>query len=124
MGGNEKAKSASKSATVDKSKSGTTLENSASKESVAALEPASKPAKSTTPPANPPIKPRAAKSDSKLEQQVGAKQQKVDKPTKSSKSAPGGSIWTQANPKFKFGERFLSKIELEKAGPGCVALHA
>ena len=29
-----------------------------------------------------------------------------------------------ANIKFKFGERFLSKIELEKAGPGCVALHA
>ena len=36
----------------------------------------------------------------------------------------GGSVWTQANPKFKFGERFLSKTELEKAGPGCVALHA
>ena len=67
VGGNEKAKGASKSATVDKSKSGTTLENSASKESVAALEPASKPAKFTTPLANPPIKPRAAKSDSKLE---------------------------------------------------------
>ena len=55
---------------------------------------------------------------------MGAKQQKVEKATKSTKSAPGGSIWTQANPKFKFREPFLSEIELEKAGPRCVALHA
>ena len=55
---------------------------------------------------------------------MGAKQQKVEKATKSTKSAPGGSIWTQANAKFKFGEPFLSEAELEKAGPGCVALHA
>ena len=48
----------------------------------------------------------------------------MDKPTKSSKSDPGGSVWNRANAKFKFGERFLSETELEKAGPGCVALHA
>ena len=55
---------------------------------------------------------------------MGAKQQKVEKATKLTKSAPRGSIWTQANAKFKFGETFLSEGELEKAGPGCVALHA
>jgi len=48
----------------------------------------------------------------------------VDKPPRSSKSDPGGSIWNRANAKFKFGERFLSETELEKAGLGCVALHA
>ena len=46
----------------------------------------------------------------------------MGKPTKSSKSALGGSVWTQANPKFKFGEPFLSETELEKVGPRCVAL--
>jgi Cu/Zn superoxide dismutase len=35
-----------------------------------------------------------------------------------------GSIWTQANAKFKFGDPMLSETELEKAGPRCVALHA
>ena len=35
-----------------------------------------------------------------------------------------GSVWNRANAKFKFGERFLSETELEKAGPRCVALHA
>ena len=35
-----------------------------------------------------------------------------------------GSVWNRANANFKFGERFLSETELEKAGPGCVALHA
>jgi hypothetical protein len=55
---------------------------------------------------------------------VGAKQQKVEKATKSTKSAPGGSIWTQANTKFQFGESFLSEAELEKVGLGCVVLHA
>ena len=134
--GNEKAKSASKSATVGKPKSGTTVEKSASNKTNATSEqpkstttPADAPtklkqAKSTTTPANPPKEPRVAKSDSILEQQVGAKQQKVEKPTKSSKSAPRGSVWTQVNPKFKFGEPFLSKIELEKVGPRCVALQA
>ena len=48
----------------------------------------------------------------------------MGKPTKSSKSALGGSVWTQANPKFKFGDPFLSETYLEKVGPGCVALHA
>ena len=48
----------------------------------------------------------------------------MEKPTKSSKSAPGGSVWNKANAKFKFGEQFLSEIELEKAGPRSVALHA
>ena len=48
----------------------------------------------------------------------------MEKATKLTKSAPRGSIWTQANAKFKFGETFLSEGELEKAGPGCVALHA
>ena len=49
--GDEKAKSASKSATtVEKPKSGTIVEKSASKETMAAP----KPAKSTTPPTNPP----------------------------------------------------------------------
>ena len=48
----------------------------------------------------------------------------MEKPTKSSKSAPRGSVWNRANAKFKFRERFLSEIELEKAGPGSVALHA
>ena len=98
--GNEKAKSsASKSATVDKPKSGTTIEKSASNETDAAPEEP----KSTTAPADPPTKPKMAKStttlgnplkqpttvksDSKLEQQ-----QKVEKPTKSSKSDPRGSV--------------------------------
>ena len=35
-----------------------------------------------------------------------------------------GSVWTLANSKFKFGESFLSETKLEKAGPGCVVLHA
>ena len=48
----------------------------------------------------------------------------MEKPTRSSKSALRGSVWTQANPKFKFREQFLSETELEKVGPGCVALHA
>ena len=48
----------------------------------------------------------------------------MEKPTKSSKSDPRGSVWNRPNAKFKFGERFLSEIELEKAGPGCVAHHA
>ena len=57
--GDEKAKnSASKSATVDKPKSGTTVEKSASMETNAALEQP----KSTTAPADPPIKPKKAKS--------------------------------------------------------------
>ena len=48
----------------------------------------------------------------------------MEKPTKSSKSAPRGSVWNRANAKFKFRERFLSEIELEKARPRCVARHA
>ena len=48
----------------------------------------------------------------------------MEKPPRSSKSDPRGSIWNRANAKFKFGECFLSETELEKAGPGCVALHA
>ena len=48
----------------------------------------------------------------------------MEKPTKSSKSDPGGSVWNRANAKFKFGERFLLETELETVGPGCVALHA
>ena len=48
----------------------------------------------------------------------------MDKPTKLSKSDPGGSVWNRANAKFKFGEQFLSETELEKAGPRCVALDA
>ena len=105
MGGNEKAKSASKSATVDKPKSGTTIEKSASKETDAAPEEP----KSTTAPADPPIKPKkaksttalanplkqptAVKSDWKLEQQ-----QKVEKPTKSSKSDPRDLYGTGPTP--------------------------
>ena len=46
----------------------------------------------------------------------------MEKPIKSSKSDPRGSVWNRPNAKFKFGERFLSETELEKAGPGCVAL--
>ena len=80
--GNEKAKSsASKSATVDKLKSDTTVEKSASKETDAAPEePKSttaladsptkpKKAKFTTALAYPPKQPAAVKSDYKLEQQ-------------------------------------------------------
>ena len=86
--GNEKAKSASKSVTIEKPKSGTTVEKTASNETNAALEepksttaladPPTKPkkAKSTTAPANPLEQPTAVKSDCKLEQQ-----QKVEKPT-------------------------------------------
>ena len=48
----------------------------------------------------------------------------MEKPTKSSKSDPRGSVWNRANAKFKFGERFLSETELEKARLGCVAIHA
>ena len=48
----------------------------------------------------------------------------MEKPTKSSKSDPRGFVWNRANAKFKFGERFLLEIELEMAGPRCVALHA
>ena len=54
----EKAKSASKSATVDKPKSGTTVEKSASKETDAVPEQP----KSPTTPADPPTKPKKAKS--------------------------------------------------------------
>ena len=81
MIGDEKAKSsASKSATVDKLNSGTTVEKSASKETNVASEhpksttaptdPPTKPkkAKSITALANPPKQPTAVKSDSKLEQ--------------------------------------------------------
>ena len=116
MIGDEKAKSStSKSATVHKPNSGTTVENSASKETDAASKqpksttaPAdpptkSKKARSTTALANPPKQPIAVKSDNKLEQQ-----QKVEKSTKSSKSDPRGFVWNRANTKFKFGERFLS----------------
>ena len=61
--GDEKAKSsASKSATIDKLKSGTTVEKSASKETDAAP----KQPKSTTAPADPPIKPKKAKSTTAL----------------------------------------------------------
>ena len=57
--GDEKAKSsASKSATVDKPNSVTTVEKSASKETNVALEHP----KSTTAPADPPTKPKKAKS--------------------------------------------------------------
>ena len=57
--GNEKAKSASKSATmVEKPKSGTTVEKSASKETDAVLEQS----KSTIALADPPTKPKNAKS--------------------------------------------------------------
>ena len=48
----------------------------------------------------------------------------MEKPTNSFKSDPRGSVWNRPNAKFKFGERFLSETELEKAGPRCVALHA
>jgi len=34
------------------------------------------------------------------------------------------SVWIHANVKFKFGQPMLSAIEVEKAGPGCRALHA
>ena len=61
--GDGKAKSsASKSATVDKLNSGTTIEKSASKETDAALEQP----KSTTAPADPPTKPNKAKSTTAL----------------------------------------------------------
>ena len=60
--GDEKVKSASKSATVDKPKSGTTIEKSASKETDVALEQP----KSTTAPADPPTKPKKAKSTTAL----------------------------------------------------------
>ena len=78
--GDEKVKSASKSATIDKPKSGTNVEKSASKETdvapkqpkstTASTDPPIKPkkAKSTTALANPPKQPRVAKSDNKLEQ--------------------------------------------------------
>jgi hypothetical protein len=113
--GNEKVKrSASKSASKET--------DAASKEPKSTTAPVNqlintKKAKSTTAPANP--QPATVKSDSKLEQQ------KVAKSTRSFKSDPGGStIWDRANTNFKYGERFLSKTELEKAGPACVALHA
>jgi hypothetical protein len=48
----------------------------------------------------------------------------VAQPTKSSKSDPVGTVWIKANPKFQFGQPMLSAIEVEKAGAGCVALHA
>ena len=78
--GDEKVKSsASKSATIDKPKSGTTIEKSASKKTDAVPEQPksttaladpptkSKKAKSTTAPANPPKQHAVVKSDSKLE---------------------------------------------------------
>ena len=48
----------------------------------------------------------------------------MEKPPRSSKSDPRGSVWNRANAKFKFGERFQSETELDTAGAGCVALHA
>ena len=63
MIGDEKAKSsASKSVTIDKPKSGTIVEKSASKETDAA----SGQPKSTTTLADPPIKPKQAKSTTAL----------------------------------------------------------
>jgi hypothetical protein len=50
----------------------------------------------------------------------------LERPSKSSKSDPrcSATIWEKSNVDYKYGESFLSKIELEKVGPWCVALHA
>jgi len=67
---------------------------------------------------------RSAKSDT-FGQQVGVKQHKqLAERAKSLNSAPTPSIWVQANPKFQFGQPLLSAPEVQKAGPGCVALNA
>jgi len=56
---------------------------------------------------------------------VGGKhKQQEAQPTKPSKSAPIGTLWIKANPKFQFGQPILSATDVEKAGPRCVALHA
>jgi len=69
-------------------------------------------------PNTPPTPLRAAKSDSKLEQQVGAKQQKVEKPSKSSKSAHVGSVWTQANAKSNLESQCCQKQSLRRQDLG------
>jgi hypothetical protein len=74
--------------------------------------------KSTHAPAGCPLAPRAPnKRDTKQDQQEA-------EPTKSSKSTPLPSVWIRPNSKFKFGQPMLSAKEVEKAGPGCVAIHA
>jgi len=56
---------------------------------------------------------------------VGGKhKQQEAQPTKPSKSAPVGTLWIKANPKFQFGQPILSAPDVEKAGPRWVALHA
>ena len=65
------------------------------------------------------------KAKSYTEQQVGGKhKQQEAQPTKPSKSAPVGTLWIKANPKFQFGQSILSATDVDKAGPGCVALYA
>jgi hypothetical protein len=44
-------------------------------------------------------------------------------PPQIGKTAFVGSIWTQANTKYKPGEPILSEEDLKAAGPSCVALH-
>ena len=74
----------------------------------------------STPIARPMKHPVIVLSDSKMQQQ------KLGKPTRSStRSDPRShSIWEKANPNYVYGEPLLSEIELEKAGPCCVTLHA
>ena len=61
-----------------------------------------KPTKSSRATTTPSSAPRKAKSDT--EQQVGGKhKQQEAQPTKPSKSAPVGTLWIKANPKFQFG---------------------
>ena len=54
----------------------------------------------------------------------GKHKQQEAQPTKPSKSAPVGTLWIKANPKFQFGQPILSATDVEKAGPGCAAVHA
>ena len=72
-----------------------------------------------------PTAPRAA-NDTKLDQQLFVKQkQHVAQHAKSSKKAPASCVWGQLpNLDFLFGQQMLTATEVDKAGPGCVALHA
>jgi hypothetical protein len=101
----------------EKAKSAPTVGNCASKEHA---EGKKKTNESTRGPAGSSAASRAPKSNTKRDKQ---QQQEEAEPTKLS-STPVASVWIRSNPKFQFGMPMLSPKEIEKAGPGCAALHA
>jgi hypothetical protein len=106
----------------EKAKSAPTIGNCASKEHAEGKKQTNE---STHGPTRSSAASRAPKSNTKRDQQVGVKQQQQEaEPTKLSRSTPVASVWIRSNPKFQFGMPMLSPKEIEKARPGCAALHA